>query len=309
MRGAHFVLQIVRAAFSWAGDSERGNLLPSEFRNPFISHAGLLRRPSPDPTRELPITTEMVVEFVGVCDHYQQQLFLPLVLFGLRASEPVWLFHEDLQRGWLDVRCNPELDYLTKGQRDKRFPLIESLTELWENWTHASNTGLLLRRREWDGNLATDPQSYGDLVTSYHNECRRRGTASLLERRQIRDTLMQTAGGLNYDQIDGEFRRLARQLSWKPNATLKGFRHLFATALENSGCPETYRRFFLGHSPGRAASLSYTHLDQLGRHFRHFLDGEYAGIVAAFQKLIRPLQQPNSQSDSKSQLYRVSSAS
>ena len=227
----------------------------------------------------------MTVQFILACDEFQLRLFLPLILFGLRASEPTWLFHEDLDQVWLNVRCHPELDYLTKGQRDKRFPLVEALADLWKLWHQGGRKGLLLRRRSWAAHSesASPEASYDALVSNYRALCREKRAATVAARRQIRDRLIRESGAINYDQIDGEFRQVAGALEWKATATLKGFRHLFATALENSGCPETYRRFFLGHSPGRAASVNYTHLDQLHRHFQKFLLHEYADIVAALR--------------------------
>ena len=285
MRGQHYVIQMVRSVFSWAIDPERGNLLPADFRSPFQSRLGTLRRPSLDLTREPPINVGMTAQFIHACDEFQLRLFLPLILFGLRASEPSWLFHEDFEQGWLNVRCHAELEYLTKGQRDKRFPLIDELTDLWAAWSQPGAMGPLLRRRSWmDGSNSTPPAlSYDGLVARYRRLCDENRAVTVVARRQIRDRLMREAGGINYDQIDGEFRRVAATLGWKATATLKGFRHLFATALENSGCPETYRRFFLGHSPGRAASVHYTHLDQLQRHFQQFLKSEFDVIVTAFR--------------------------
>lgn len=300
MRGQHYVLQIVRAVFCWATDPERGNLLPADFRSPFQSKQGTFRRPSLDLTREPPITVDMTVQFIHVCDEFKLRLFLPLILFGLRASEPMWLFHEDVDRGWLNVCCHPDLDYLTKGQRDKRFPLVDDLSDLWEAWSPLGAQGPVLLRRAWtdESKSSAVDRSYDALVATYRALCQDKHALTVVARRQIRDRLIREAGALNYDQIDGEFRRVARTLGWKATATLKGFRHLFATALENSGCPETYRRFFLGHSPGRAASIHYTHLDQLQRHFQNFLVQEYADVVSALRSCAAELfRSPISEAD------------
>jgi DDE superfamily endonuclease len=69
------------------------------------------------------------------CDSYQLRLFVPMLLFGLRATEPCLLFREFLDSGWLRVPCLPELDYLTKGRRDKRFPqgLVGPITWVLDN--------------------------------------------------------------------------------------------------------------------------------------------------------------------------------
>jgi len=287
MRGQHYVLAAARSVFGWASDPDRGNLLPAEFRSPFQATAGMARRPAIDLTREPPISIDMALQFIANCDAYQLRVFLPLILFGLRASEPMWLFHEDIERGWLNVQCHPELDYLTKGRRDKRFPLIRNYADLWGFLAPPGSAGLLLRRRQVIAAAEAEPPvSFDGFVATYQLHCRTQ-INSVAARRVIRDRLLSDSGGLNYDQIEGEFQKIAKGLGWKGGATLKGFRHLFATALENSGCPESYRRYFLGHSPGRAASANYTHLDQLERHFSRLLEEEFARVVAAIRDRIR----------------------
>ena len=62
--------------------------------------------------------------FVENCDVYQLRLFVPIILFGLRAAEPCLLFRERLDSSWLTVACFPEVAHFTKGRRDKRLPLI-----------------------------------------------------------------------------------------------------------------------------------------------------------------------------------------
>ena len=71
------------------------------------------------------------------------------------------------------------------------------------------------------------------------------------------------ARALGYDHIQHEFQKISRSLQWPNSATLKDFRHLFSSCLENAGVPEFYRRYFMGHSPGRAPITTYTHLSQL----------------------------------------------
>ena len=74
---------------------------------------------------------------------------------------------------------------------------------------------------------------------------------------------------------------LAKQLAWPLGATLKDFRHLFATNLENAGVPESYRRFLMGHAPGRAAIVTYTHLNKVRDHYMRAVTNEFAPIVEA----------------------------
>ena len=147
MKGQAFVTDAVRAMLEWAADPERGNLLPETFRNPFR------RRQEPravfrgDPLAAPDITVPMAVALVGACDCFQLRLFVPLILFGLRAAEPAWLFHEHLDADWLRVPCIPELSYFTKGRRDKKLPLPESLPRFWDLLRRPAPQGLLYERR------------------------------------------------------------------------------------------------------------------------------------------------------------------
>ena len=94
---------------------------------------------------------------------------------------------------------------------------------------------------------------------------------------------------MNYDRIQHEFQGLARQLGWPRQATLKDLRHLFSTTLENSGVAEFYRRYLLGHSPGKSPIVTYTHLNQLQNQFQKAFDQDLAPIVDAVERRARNL--------------------
>jgi hypothetical protein len=147
LEGYEFILATVRSAFTWASDPEQGNLLADSFRNPFTGRNWTIRRPAIDLTRELPITIPMAAAFLQECDEYQKRLFAPLILFGLRAAEICWVFNEDVTSGWFTVRCHAGIDYLTKGQRDKKFPLLPKIGMFL---IPSSDCGLWVQRRSWD---------------------------------------------------------------------------------------------------------------------------------------------------------------
>ena len=88
------------------------------------------------------------------------------------------------------------------------------------------------------------------LASEFQRRCAAPGNRTAAGRRRIRDRLLHDAGGINYDHIVTEFSKLARALKWPRSATLKDFRHLAATCLENSGMPEHYRKFLLASRRG-----------------------------------------------------------
>jgi hypothetical protein len=294
MRGQPFVLDAARAMLEWAADPQRGGLLPEGFRNPFRGAAE--RRPllQGDPLAPPDVTLPMAVDFVGACDLYQLRLFAPLLLFGLRAAEPCFLFAEYLDDSWLRVPCNDGLAYRTKGRRDKRFPLPEELRPLWLALAAGRGHGLLYERRAVAQGVEEAPwrgASLAELAAEFRRRSGAGGAASAAARLRLRDGLLREAGGIGYDHVEGEFAGLARRLGWPREATLKDFRHLFCTMLAGAGVPEAYRRYLMGHAPGKAAVVAYTHLTDLRRHYAEALRREWAGLTGAVLARLDELRQ------------------
>ena len=287
LKGTQFVVDATRALFAWAADPERGGLLPDGFRNPFAGRARDTGQPAPDLLGEPEITADMAAAFLEACDDDQLTLFAPLILFGLRAAEPCFLFREDVAAGWLRVSCRPELAYVTKGRRDKRFPLPAGLGELFDRVLAPARAGLLYVRPGVAEGRTPAPlrgTSCDDLIAEFRKRLGKLRTPDAETTRQVRDDVLQDAGALTYDYIQAQFRRLARRLGWPRGATLKDFRHLFATSLENAGVPESYRRYLMGHAPGHAALVSYTHLNQLAARYEVMLRGEMAPVIAVLDR-------------------------
>jgi hypothetical protein len=283
MRGQRFVLDTVRALYEWAADPERGQLLPEGFRNPFLRASETRSLLKGDPLAEPDITLGMAIDLVTICDRFQLRLFVPMLLFGLRAAEPCFLFTEYLDGNWLRVPCNADLGYSTKGRRDKRFPLIDDLQPYWEELQRDRAGGLLYERRGvLDGSQRAPLRgaSLAEVATEYRRRCLAKPDGSA-ERQRLRDAVLREAGALTYDQVEGEFKALARGLRWPTGATLKDLRHLFATTMNNASMPEAYRRYLMGQAPGKAAVVAYTHLNELRRHYTEAVHREWQPLVEA----------------------------
>ena len=55
--------------------------------------------------------------------------------------------------------------------------------------------------------------------------------------------------------------------------------------------PEFYRKFLMGHSPGRVPIVSYTHLDAVRRHYQRAIDTEFAPCLNVIERrasVLRP---------------------
>jgi hypothetical protein len=293
MKGQAFVMNAVRTMLEWAADPARGALLPVTFQNPFRRWNEGRLQPLSDPLAPPDITLNMAIAFVAECDRFQLRLFVPLILFGLRPSELCFLIHEHLDSDWLQAACIPDLSYYSKGKRSKRLPLIEELNSFWGTLRQNKKHGLLYERRavfEEEEQVALRGAAVTELVTEFRKRCAASGLLSAAERLRLRGTVLYDAGGLNYDHVDQEFRTLARRVEWPAEATLKDFRHLFATMVGNTPMAEAYKKYLLGQSVGRESIMAYTHLNQLRRQYTEAVRREWTPLIEAILMRVRELQ-------------------
>lgn len=287
-----YVVDVVRSMFRWAADPGRGNLMPTGFQNPFVGGKSREERRRPDLFSEPDVTIDMAVQFLSICDPFQLRLFAPLFLHGLRASEPCLIFREDLQEKWLHVLGRPEIGYDTKGLCDKRLPLIDPLPQLLQDSDHSPASPLLFPRRTvWEGKHLPPlgKCSFPELISEYQLRIRKNVKGETSSRNQIQRQIVQDAGGMDYDHVQGEFLRLTKQLNWPKKATLKDFRHLFSTSLENAGVPLFYRRYLMGQSPGKSAIVTYTHINELRQQYQRAVERSLNPLCEALANRMREL--------------------
>jgi hypothetical protein len=286
MKSPTFVLDVVRSMYVWAADPVRGNLMPEGFSNPFLR--GGEHRPLfvGDPLAPPRITMAMAAAFLTACSTVEKKLFAPIILFGLRAAEPCFIAGEHISEEWFEVPNLPELDYRTKGRRDKRFPWARELQGLRDLLCADGRRGLLYRRRDYfeRGEAGAEFSDLEKLTREYRNRLAAANPRSHIERRNIRKGLLREAGALAYDDIERLFHRIVAKLGWTGPVTLKDFRHLFATTLNDANVSESYRKYLLGHAPGRAAAVAYTHLSRLREQFATVLRSEFAAVLQALSE-------------------------
>lgn len=294
MKGQRFVLDTVRAMYEWAADPDRGGLIGAGFRNPFRRSSESRIILKGDPLAEPDITLPMALDLINACDALQLRLFVPLLLFGLRAAEPRYLFAEHVRESWIEVPCTPELNIRTKGRRDKRFPLLPELDRFWDLFRNGKKCGLIYERRAiLHGNERAPMRglSLADLIAEYQQRIEIDKDRSAVMRYHLRDQVLRQAGAITYDHIQGEFERLTHQLGWPAAATLKDLRHLFATTMNNAAMPEAYRRYLMGQAPGKAAVVAYTHLNELQRHYSEAVRREWAPLIETINRRVEQLLQ------------------
>jgi integrase len=86
------------------------------------------------------------------------------------------------------------------------------------------------------------------------------------------------------------FHAIAGRLHWPASATLKDFRHLFASLLANCGMPEPYRQYLMGHATTAAVIGTYTHLNKVKEHYLEAVRREWQPLVDLLQQR---LEQPS----------------
>jgi integrase len=289
--GVRFVLSAARAAWSWALRQDPP-LLPEGLRNPFTAH--IPAKPYRGLVTEDEFRSEGVVRFIEHCDLYQLPLMAPLILYGLRAAEPqfVMIEHWNTLDNSLAVNCDADLQHLTKGRVNKRFPVpsvLDTLLGLMSGWRRGGP--LFVRRAVACGTI--EPRLSEPTRETLASEYRRRVTnvRSAARRKAIRRRLMLDAGAADYDQIDAEFREVAQRAGLGPEWTLKGLRHHFASSLERANIPHYLRKYFMGHRVPQDPLKVYTEItfEDVEEHYGRLLATKLAPIVEAIQERAKAL--------------------
>jgi integrase len=186
------------------------------------------------------------------------------------------------------VPCIPELAILTKGRRNKSLPVPQCLEALWRKRAQQPSAGLLcLRRSVLEGREQAPLQhaTLSALISEFQSRIAKNRSVDSVQKIRLRDQILKEAGGVCYDQIESEFHHVATMLAWPRQATVKDFRHLFSTSLENAGVPLYFRQYLMGQAPTKAPITTYTHLapDQVRKHFDKALQEEFEPVVKALQ--------------------------
>ena len=177
-------------------------------------------------------------------------------------------------------------ELLTKNSlATKLTPVARSMHDI--GYPHA--TAMLYVRRPVAEGRESPPllgRGLEELAAEFERRSRQAAASSAAGRLRLRDGIIRDAGGLSYDRIAGEFGRVARAIRWPKSATLKGFRHLFATTVANGGLAEHERRYLMGHAPGRDAIHVYTHLNELADHYRAVAEDLWSGVLEVIRTRI-----------------------
>jgi hypothetical protein len=292
LTSAPYVINVVRGLFVWAMNDRSGHLLPEGFINPFAGKYRDTEVVSEDLLGDPDITLNMAVDFLRECDVWQLPLFCMYIFYGLRVSEPCWLFTDSISDDWIKIECDKSIGYVTKGRRGKRLPLVAPVKRALELAACLSNNGLLFQRRQnvklkQVRGLTRSREEFRETFSKKVMELKVSSASRSIE---IRNEIHHQSGGLTYGLIEKEFLMIRDRLRWPKNATLKDFRHLFSTCIGNSGIPEHYRKYLMGQSQGKAAIVRYTHLNQLQEQFHSGLQRQMGPALDALRDRLDELE-------------------
>jgi len=250
--------------------------------NPF---SGVNRRSRDVIIGEPDITTEMAIRFVMACDRYQFRLFAPLILLGLRMSELVFLFRQQIKRGWLVIQRHPKLLYSPKSNGSREAPLLPILERILLHRPQSDESAFVFRRKR----AASTPSwaaTKRTIIVEFNSRCSCASAATMETRIKIRDEMMREAGALTPRAIESQFRQVHKLLGWPPEATLHKYRHLFQSTMHNAGVPEKDCQLLLGHARGNSVTNCYTHVSRqdLRTHYENAIAKRWSLLLATVEK-------------------------
>ena len=216
--------------------------------------------------------------FLEACDAWQFPIFVTLMLTGLRPGELIHLLLPDdidLDNGWLRIRNKPRLGWQVKTRNERDIPLLPALVGVLRQVVGERRTGPVFRQRRCCLQ-GFEPPLAGLSMKELELEVVRRisrdeaeGVEALgrSDRVAVAEKVWRDAGGLKYDWVRKEFKRITKVIGAAEITAPKTLRHGFATALQDANVDPLIRNELMGHAPasfgmsGSALGMTaiYTH--------------------------------------------------
>jgi integrase len=257
-KGIRYILECCRSMYAFAA---RMRHLPPYAGNPFAD-LRLDRMRVEDAKPVVVFDDGAELAFLRAADDWAFPVHLTLAKTGLRPGELAHLLIEDLDLdgGWLRVRGKPELGWRVKTGRDREVPLADELVDVLRRVVVGRPAGPVFLR---PGLAAGGPpaviagrQGLAALVRRrLAEEATRRGQPpARADEARVARSVWRDAGAIDPDRIRSSFVRIARAAG-RPEATCpKGWRHGFATLLQDANVDPLIRQTVLGHRPADPGS-------------------------------------------------------
>lgn len=270
--GIKYILETCCSLFNYAA---RQRHLSPYAENPFRM-IEVSRIPIEDAKPVTVFNEDQERRFLEACDDWQLPIFVTLMLTGLRPGELIHLLLPedlDLENGWLRVRNKPRLGWQVKTRNERDIPLVPPLAGVLRKLVGERQKGPVFRQRRCsDGHvppLATFSMKEleRELVRRVsREEAEGRVGLSRADRVEIAAKVWRDAGGLKYDWVRKEFKRITKSIGSAEITAPKALRHGFATALQDANVDPLIRNELMGHAPagfglpgGLGMTAIYTH--------------------------------------------------
>ena len=259
-KGIQYILETCRTLFAFA--MKRRHLSPYA-ENPFTA-LELGRLPIEHFRKIVLPSADQQVALLRACDDWQFQVFLTLMLTGLRPGELVHLlWHDDLdlEQRLLFVRNRVNLGWQVKTRHERTIPLVACLADVLSRVLSERRRGPVFLRRQfraarlpsWASIPAAEVELARRVVEFETNETT---TCSRNVKAQFALRLWTEWGIVKTDRIRTEFMRLTRQIGQPDLTAPKTLRHLFATTLQDANvdhCNPCRPRWGSSAAKGRVA--------------------------------------------------------
>jgi integrase len=296
--GIKFILETCCSLFNYA--SRQRHLSPYA-ENPFRM-IEVSRIPVEDAKPVIVLSEDQERRFWEACDAWQFPIFVTLMLTGLRPGELIHLLlpdNLDLESGWLRVRNKPRLGWQVKTRNEREIPLVPALVGVLRQVVGDRRTGPVFRQRRcclqgFEPSLATLSMKELELevVRRISSEEAEGGVGlARADRVDVAAKVWRDAGGLKYDWVRKEFKRITKAIGSAEITAPKTLRHGFATALQDANVDPLIRNELMGHAPasfglsgaglGMTAVYTHTRPETKRKQLEQALEKRQAAAIAA----------------------------
>lgn len=262
-KSVYEILTLLRTILEFGKRAEIG-LLPPVFVNPVTGDL-VAKPPRKSPIRDIKLNIERRIRMMRVADGFQLCVFAPLVVMPLRPDELCGMLVEevDFNAGFAHFGSRFNDSDFTKGKTSFDVPFPEELTcPISHAMASRSSGPLFMKRALFERhvrNTTRIPQSESvEGIVAKRLLAVRPSTSQ--DAKLVSRTVLRELGGISYDELLTEFKKLATIAGIDGNVTPYDLRHAITTELSRVGVSENVRRYCTGHAMSDIMD-TYTALD------------------------------------------------
>ena len=262
-KGVYEILTLLRTILEFGKRAEIG-LLPPGFVNPVTGDL-VAKPPRKSPIRDIKLNLERRIRMMRVADGFQLCVFAALMVMPLRPDELCGMLVEEVNfdAGFAHFGSRFNDSDFTKGKTSFDVPFPEELScPISQALASRSSGPLFMKRALFERhvrNTTRIPQSESvEGIVAKRLLAVRPSTSQ--DAKLVSRTVLRELGGISYDELLTEFKKLATIAGIDGNVTPYDLRHAVTTELSRVGVSENVRRYCTGHAMSDIMD-TYTALD------------------------------------------------